>query len=106
MTDREELLMQFLDERGEVAFAELIDACGIEGDVLRELVAHGVFEPSGNVEQDWRFPSRALSLARRAARLRSGFELDPPALALVLDLLERMEDMQRRVRELECQLLR
>jgi chaperone modulatory protein CbpM len=106
MTEREELLMQILDENGEVAFAELVQACGFDREVMRELIDYGVFEPRGDAESEWRFAPRALTLARRAARLRTGFELDTHALVLVLDLLERMEDMQRRVRELECQLLK
>lgn len=105
MTQRDDLLTQILDEHGDIAFAELLGACGFEREVLIELIGYGVFEPRGEGEDDWRFPSRSLALARRAARLRSGFELDTNALALVLGLLERMEELQRRLGELECQLL-
>ena len=105
----EELLMQILDEHSEVAFAEVVRAFDSRREELLELIRCGTFEPrrlQGDDESAWRFPSEALSVARRAARLRDGFELDAPALSLALGLLERIEELQRRVRELECQLPR
>jgi chaperone modulatory protein CbpM len=106
MSREEHVLMQILDEYTEVAFADLVAASGFERDLLVELIDYGVFQPRGQREENWRFPSHALALARRAARLRSSFELDIPALALALELLDRMEALEQRVRELECQLLR
>jgi chaperone modulatory protein CbpM len=99
-------LLQILDEHTEVAFAELLSASGFERDELVELIECGVLQPRGESESQWRFPSRALAVTRRASRLRSEFDLDPHAVALALGLLDRIEDLQRRVRELECQLLR
>jgi chaperone modulatory protein CbpM len=106
MSEPDPVLIQILDEQGEVAFAELLGACGFEREVLIELIDYGVFEPRGEGEAQWLFPRRSLALARRAARLHRGLDLDAHALALVLDLLERMDEMQRRMRELECQLPR
>ncbi|OGA24147.1 MAG: hypothetical protein A3I01_14835 [Betaproteobacteria bacterium RIFCSPLOWO2_02_FULL_65_24] len=106
MTQDEDILMQILDEHGQVALDDLLAVSGLEREVLIELVEYGVFEPLGEGELNWRFPSRSLTLVRRAARLRAGFELDTPALALAMELLERMDELQRRVHELECQLLR
>jgi chaperone modulatory protein CbpM len=44
--------------------------------------------------------------ARTAVRLRAHFELNPPGMALAVDLLDRVEALKARVRLLECQLLR
>jgi chaperone modulatory protein CbpM len=107
--EQDELLMQILDGHGEVAFAELVRAFDSRHDELLELIRCGGMEPRharGDDETAWLFPAEALSVARRAARLREGFELDAPALSLALGLLERIEELQRRVRELECQLPR
>jgi chaperone modulatory protein CbpM len=109
MTANEHYELQILDSHTEIAFAELVRAFDSQRDELIELMRCGVLEPRGSVDSDeasWRFSAEALSVARRAARLRDGFELDAPALALTLGLLERIEELQRRVRELECRLPR
>jgi chaperone modulatory protein CbpM len=107
MSDNE-LLIEILDEHTEVAFAEVVRAFDSRREELLELIRCGVMEPrhATGDESAWRFSSEALSVARRAARLRESFELDAPALSLTLGLLERIEELQRRVRELECQLPR
>ncbi len=106
MSDEEVLLLQLLDERTEVEFAELLSVWRFSREELIELVEQGALEPSGGSEPGWRFPSGALATVRSAARLRAAFDLDTPGLVLALDLLERIDELQRRVRELECQLLR
>jgi chaperone modulatory protein CbpM len=97
---------QFLDEATEVALDELLSASGLERAELAELVELGVFDPRGADPAVWRFSSRAIWLARRAVRLRDGFGLGPAGMALALAYLERIEILERRLRELECQLLR
>jgi chaperone modulatory protein CbpM len=64
------------------------------------LVSEGVLEPSGAEPREWRFGAEALPRARRALRLQRDLELDVSALALVLDLLDRVEDLESRLRRL------
>jgi chaperone modulatory protein CbpM len=98
--------LQFLDEATEIALEELLAASGLGHAELLELVELGVFDPRGGEHTAWRFSSRAISLGRRAARLRDDFGLDPVGMALALAYLERIEALEARLRELECQLLR
>ncbi len=106
MSNDEVLLLEVLDEETEVAFTELLSASRFSREELIELIDQGALQPRGENESSWRFPSGALYTVRSAARLRAAFELDTPALVLALGLLERIDDLERRVRELECQLLR
>ena len=98
--------LQFLDEATEVALDELLAASGLARAELVELVELGVFDPRGPEPSAWRFSSRAIYLGRRAARLRDDFGLDAAGMALALAYLERIEVLEQRLRELECQLLR
>lgn len=98
-------LFQLLDEEARVAFDELLAASGLAREELIELVEFGVFEPRGAEAGSWRFTSGTVVLARRAARLREDFGLNPAGMALALTYLERIEALERRIRELECQML-
>ena len=89
-----------------IVFAEFESASGLTRAEIVELVEHGVFAPAGKAVEEWAFPESALALARVAAQLRSGFELPPASLALLLAYRERMLELERRVRELECRLPR
>jgi chaperone modulatory protein CbpM len=108
------ILLQFLDEATDVALDELLAASGLARGELLELIELGVFDPrpdpggAGTLADQarWRFSSRAIGLGRRAVRLRDDFGLNVPGMALALAYLERIEALERRLRELECQLLR
>jgi chaperone modulatory protein CbpM len=85
---------------------ELESASGLTRAEIVELVEVGVLAPQGEREEDWRFPEDALVLAREAARLRAAFELSAPGLALLIAYRERLAELERRIRELECRLPR
>jgi chaperone modulatory protein CbpM len=89
-----------------IVFAEFASASGLTREEIVELVESGLFEPAGAAIDEWAFPESALFLARIAARLREDFELAPASLALLLAYRERMLELERRVRELECRLFR
>ena len=89
-----------------VVLLELESASGLTRAEIVELVEVGVFAPQGEREEDWRFPEDALELAREAARLRAAFELSAPGLALLIAYRERLAELERRIRELECLLPR
>jgi chaperone modulatory protein CbpM len=78
---------------------------GLAPEELVELIEFGALEPVAGGEPR-RFASRAIVQVRRAARLRDDFGLNPPGMALALAYLERIDELERRLRELECQLLR
>jgi chaperone modulatory protein CbpM len=98
-------LLHFLDAETRIGLEELLRASGLDRDEVAELVAYGVFETQGE-SHAWTFTSRSIVLARRAARLRSDFGLNTPGMALALAYLERIDALERRIRELECGLPR
>ncbi len=100
-----ETLLQILDADTRIGLDELLRASGLAREDVVELVEYGVFQPHGSAAA-WTFASHSIVLARRAARLRADFGLDTHALAVVLAYVERVDALERRVRELECALLR
>jgi chaperone modulatory protein CbpM len=94
-----------LTEQFEIELDELAGATGLSVEEIVELVEYGVFEPLGGARMAWRFSSRTITLGRRASRLRADFELDTPATALVVTLLERIEELEAEVNRLRCEVL-
>lgn len=73
-------------------------ACGSEREALITLVREGVLDPAGDDPDSWRFPAPALHTARTATRLARDLELDPAGVALVLDLLARIDQLEAKLR--------
>jgi len=98
--------LQFLDEGTRIAVEDMLSMSGLSMSELLALVEHGAFDPEGASIEAWTFSARSAFVARRAAGLRSEFGLDTSGTSLVFGLLERIDELERRLRELECQLLR
>lgn len=88
-----------------IALEELIQASGLAREEVQELVEFGVLERTV-VGNGWRFHSRTVIQARRAARLRDDFGLNTAGMGLALTYLERIQQLEQRLRELEAQLPR
>lgn len=85
-----------LDARVTFTLLQFSEACGAEVGVVREMVAEGVIEPRGRSGDDWRFSGETLVRAQRALRLVRDLRVNWPGAALALDLLERLEQADRR----------
>lgn len=76
----------------------LCRACGSGREALVAMVDEGILEPAGANPESWRFPAPSLRTARRAARLAQDLELNTIGVAVVLDLLARIEELEGRLR--------
>jgi chaperone modulatory protein CbpM len=67
--------------------------CDVE--LIVTLVQEGVLEPqSGDSPGEWRFEGMALRRACRAVRLVRDLDLNPPGVALALQLLDEIERLE------------
>lgn len=96
----------WLDERGVVTLVELAECSGLTQADLRELVDLGALAPLDAQAAEWSFGAHCIVAARTASRLRSDFELDHPGVALVLSLLERVQELESRLQRLDARLPR
>lgn len=94
------LTASVVDESAPLSLAELARACRAAEEEVRVWVVEGVLEPTGTSPDDWRFHGETLRRARRAARLMRDLELTAPAVALALDLMERIDTLEARLRRL------
>jgi len=82
---------------------------GVEQHYLIEIVALGIVEPAAQDSSNpahWQFDAHMLATLQRACRLCRDLELDWPATALVLELLEEKERLQQENAQLRQHLQR
>lgn len=94
----------WLDERGALTLVELSECSGLSEAELRDLVELGALAPLDPDAFELAFGARCIVAARTACRLRNDFELDVHGLAVVLSLLERVDELETEVRHLRANL--
>ena len=82
-----------------ISIVDLANYCGVHEMEVRELVEYGALEPSGAAEP-WSFNADRAPQVRSALRLCHDLELEPASAPLVLSLLDRIHDLEERLREL------
>lgn len=95
------LIGELLEEDVEMTLAELSHSCQVPADRVIELVEYGVVEPVGGEPGRWRFRGISVRRVHRALRLERDLGVNVPGAALVLDLLEEVEQLRERLRRLE-----
>ncbi len=76
---------------------ELCQACNVGEEHVRAWVVEGVLEPIGNSPQEWCFKGSSLRRARLAWRLSHDLDINPPGVALALDLLDEIATLRARL---------
>jgi chaperone modulatory protein CbpM len=84
-----------LDDSVEFSLTELCSLCSVSEDLVVEIVAEGIVEPSGREPGQWRFSGVALTRIQRVVRLQQEFDVNLPGAALALELLEEVERLRR-----------
>ena len=95
--------MVWLDERHELSLAELAELSGLPARDLQALVDCGAIAPVDPGATTYAFSAHWVVVARTATRLRNDFELDSQGLAVALTLLERVRELETRLRDLDAQ---
>lgn len=90
-----------LDEQQPLSLRELAELSRLAEADLLELQHSGVIQPLDAGTAQPLFSARCLLTTRTAGRLRSDFELDIHGVALVLQLLERLQKLEARLSELQ-----
>ena len=84
-----------IDDSVEFSLTEVCAACRVSEELVVEIVAEGIVEPSGPDRAQWRFTGVALTRVQRALRLQHDFGINLAGAALALDLLEELERLRR-----------
>jgi chaperone modulatory protein CbpM len=90
-----------VEEHAVLTLDELCRFCTVREERIVALVEEGVLRPEGGRRSRWRFPESSLQRAAKALRLQRDLELDPPGVALVLELLDEIERLRGQLRARE-----
>jgi chaperone modulatory protein CbpM len=79
-----------------VTVTELAYCSGCSRAAIRELLKHELLLPVQS-DPEMRFPAEAVERVRKIRRIGIELEVSYPAMGLVLDLLDRIDRLERRL---------
>ena len=91
---RYELVFYRSDER-QLTLEALAERAGMHPNVVERFVACGLIEPSAREGGRFFFDAAALPRLRTIRRLRENLGINVAGVAVILDLLDRLEALQR-----------
>ena len=87
-----------VEEEVELTIVELVHACRTTEQQVEVWVHEGVLQPSGDSREVWRFHGDSLARMRLATRLMQDLEINTAGVAVALDLLDRIAELESRLR--------
>jgi len=83
---------------------QLCRSCGLPREQILLLVEEGIIEPKATVTgsaEHWQFHWKSLTRVRTSTRLQQDLGVNLAGVALALELLERIEQLERRLQGLD-----
>jgi len=80
--------------------AEVSSRCGVHPELIERFVYLGLIDPSGHDEGEWLFRTEVVPLIRKIMRLRNHLGINYAGIGLVLELMQRIEELENKVDEL------
>jgi len=84
-----------LDEDTRCGLAELCNLCGITAETAQDMINEGLLSPQGASPRQWHFTYIEVRRVQTAVRLQRDLRINLPGCALILDLLEELEEMRQ-----------
>ncbi|MEL0635703.1 chaperone modulator CbpM [Marinomonas sp. TI.3.20] len=94
-----------LSEHRLFTLEEVCERCGSHTDIIIEMIEYGIVEPIERPSPAiWHFNTQAVVRLQRAQRLMDELELNLSGVALSLELLDKIDDLQNHIAVLKSQL--
>ena len=78
----------------ELDFDQVCSTFHTTPDFIIELISYGTIEPQGTSSTTWRFNTQQLKIIRTAMHLHHDLEVNHAGIALAVDLLEQLNQLQ------------
>lgn len=96
--DLQNLSGEVLDEGTEITLVQLCRSCSVQGETIEAMVQQGILEPLGKRGHHWCFPANSIKRMRIALRLQRDLDVNLAGVALALELLEHIDQLNARLR--------
>lgn len=83
-----------LNEEIQCSLAEICRFCGVTAERIHEMVDEGIISPQGLSPQEWHFTTIEIRRVQTTVRLQNDLQVNLPGCALVLDLIEELEELR------------
>lgn len=97
---RERSVPALLDDTAWFGIREVCEMCGVDADLVVEVVEHGLVERPGGAPPSWRFPASAAFRIRRAVNLCNDLGVNLAGASLAVELLEDLDRLRSEVARL------
>ncbi|WP_028317661.1 chaperone modulator CbpM [Desulfobulbus elongatus] len=84
-----------LNEEMRCSLADLCSLCGVNAELIHDMIEEGIITPEGPSMREWCFTSVAVKRVQVAMRLQRDLRVNLPGCALALDLLDELEELRR-----------
>ena len=100
---KQTLTGSILDDDSCFTLDELSHACSVQTEFIIELIEEGIVEPLQlqREQQHWTFTGKSLLRARKARRLQQDLGINLAGAALVLDMMEEIEQLRERLKRID-----
>lgn len=96
MSNKEILIIADYTDETPLTLDELCELAGLHGAELQEFIAYDILIPTGESPNEWQFDLLQVQRLKTALRLQRDLEVNMAGIALVLDLLEEIEEQRAR----------
>lgn len=84
------------ETRSSITYSELCQIEGIQSELVLDIVEYGIVTPIEPTQDDeWRFESSSVYWIKKASRLHSDLEIDWIAVAMVIELLQQKDKLEK-----------
>lgn len=95
-----EVLIGVVVEDSWLTLEQVAAACTVEPDWLLHRIEEGLLPGASSVSGTWHFSRASVQRARRMRQLERDFDAVPELAALVSDMLEELDELRTRLRDM------
>ena len=85
-----------MDESLKLTLQQFCRYSDLDREEIMEMVTEGIIEPRGKQPAEWLFNGYMLKRVQIAVRLRRDLEINLPGIAVILDLLNELEQLRQK----------